>query len=197
MLRRIVVALALLSFSGVFVSSVAAENSRKASDGTAAVSNNNVRTHVFQSDSPSEQLKSAVSQDLRSAKLDQASVRAASTEELDGMELTLQKYQTAFENLSLPQIRQVWPGLDRRRESAFKDVFAYLRSSSAAPKLGFECAPPSVIGDSARVQCRETLAYSDTKGKTKEVKPAMVSILLRKQSNNWIVETMKGAPSAK
>jgi hypothetical protein len=59
-----------------------------------------------------------------------------------------------------------------------------------------ECAPPTVIGDAAKVACRETLAYSDAKGKAKEAKPAKVSISLKKQSDNWVVETMKGLGAA-
>jgi hypothetical protein len=112
------------------------------------------------------------------------------------MELTLQKYRAAFDNLSLPEMRQVWPGLDHRRESALKDVFKFLKASSTAPNLALECAPPTVIGDSAKVACRETLAYSDAKGKAKSAKPAMVSISLKKQSDNWVVEAMKGLGSA-
>jgi hypothetical protein len=50
----------------------------------------------------------------------------------------------------------------------------------------------TVVGDSAKVACRETLAYSDAKGEAKAAKPAMVSISLKKQSDNWVVETMKG-----
>jgi hypothetical protein len=143
-----------------------------------------------------QKLQTAVAKDVHSAQVSKASIRAASSEELDGMELTLQKYRTAFDSLSLPQMRQVWPGLDHRREGALKEVFKFLQQSSAPPNLGLECAPPTVIGDSAKVECRETLAYSDAKGKTKAATPAMVSILLKKQSDNWMVETMKGLGAA-
>src|ERR1035438_1331968 len=134
--------------------------------------------------------------DVRSAQVSNVSIRPASSEELGGMEMTLQKYRTAFDSLSLPQMRQVWPGLDRRRESALKDVFKFLRASSATPNLGLECAPPTVIGESAKIACRETLSYSDAKGKSKTAKAAMVSISLKKQADNWVVDTMKGLGSA-
>lgn len=155
-------------------------------------------TRIFQTDANSRKLQMAVAKDVRSAQVSNASIRAASGDELDGMELTLQKYRIAFDSLSLPQMRQVWPGLDHRRESALKDVFKFLRESSATPNLGLECAPPTVIGDSAKVACRETLAYSDAKGKAKAAKPAMVSISLKKQSqsDNWVVEKMKGLGAA-
>ena len=182
-------------FAGmVLAGSCAAEDGAKTP--IASNADAGVQPRIFQGSANSHKLQTAVAKDVRSAQLSNASIRAASGEELDGMELTLQKYRTAFDSLSLPQMRQVWPGLDRRRESALKDVFKFLRTSSAAPNLGLECAPPTVIGESARIACRETLSYSDAKGKSKTAKAAMVSISLKKQSDNWVVDTMKGLGSA-
>jgi len=173
----------------------AADDGSKAAN-TDANSNGSSQARIFQATTDSAKLQTAVAQDERNAKVSNTSVRTASSEELDGMELTLQKYRTAFDNLSLQQMRQVWPSLDHRREVALKDVFKFLQGSSLTPNLGLACAPPTVSGDSAKVACRETLAYSDAKGKAKSAKPALVSISLKKQSNNWVVETMKGLGSA-
>jgi len=186
--------LALLA-GAVLVGSCVAEDGSGASNATTSL-DTSAQIHIFQSTANSRKLQTAVAKDVRSAQVSNVSVRAASSDELGGMELTLQKYRTAFDSLSLEQMRQVWPGLDHRRESALKDVFKYLRASSAAPNLGLECAPPTVIGDSAKIACRETLAYSDAKGKAKAAKPAMVSISLKKQFDNWVVETMKGLGNA-
>jgi hypothetical protein len=179
----------------VLVGSCAAEDGSKAPN-TAANFDVGAQTRIFQGTANSQKLQTAVAKDQHSAQVSNASIRAASSEEREGMELTLQKYRTAFDNLSLPQMRQVWPGLDHRREGALKNVFKFLQGSSAVPNLVLECAPPTVIGDAAKVACRETLAYSDAKGKAKEAKPAMVSISLKKQSDNWVVETMKGLGAA-
>jgi len=185
----------VLCLGTVLVGSCFAEDG-KVSGKSTDVATAGTRRPIFQSDASSQKLQTAVANDTQSGQLSGASIRAASSEELDGMEQTLDKYRTAFENLSLPQVREVWPGLDRRRASALKDVFAYLRSSKATPQLGLECAPPTVIGDSAKVECRETLAYADAKGKAKAAKPAMVSISLKKQADNWVVDTMKGLGKA-
>ncbi|MGD0507772.1 MAG: hypothetical protein ABSA27_08245 [Terriglobales bacterium] len=186
----------LALFAGVvLVGSCVAEDGSKAPS-TMTNPDTGAQARIFQGTENSQKLRSAVAQDVRNAQVSNASIRPASGEELDGMELTLQKYRTAFDSLSLPQMRQVWPGLDHRRESALNDVFKFLKASSATRNLGLECAPPTVIGDSAKVECRETLAYSDAKGKAKATKPAMVSISLKKQSDNWVVETMKGLGSA-
>ena len=127
----------------------------------------------------------------RAAHMSEASLGAASARELGGMELTLQQYRAAIENLSMVQVRQVWPSLDRRRETALKQAFDYLRAMSSKPKMGLESAPPAVIEEVTKLECRETLRYNDAKGKPQDVKPARVSISLRKQGDNWIVDTMK------
>lgn len=187
----------LTLFAGaVLISSCFAEDGSKASNLTTNDAGAQIR--IFQGTANSRKLQTAVAKDVRSAQVNNASIRAASSDELGGMELTLQQYRSAFDGLSLPQMRQVWPGLDHRREVALKDVFKFLRASSATPNLGLECAPPTVIGDSAKVACRETFAYSDAKGKAKTAKPAMVSISLKKQSQSesWVVETMKGLGNA-
>jgi hypothetical protein len=168
------------------IGSCIAENAEKA---PGADNSAGARPSIFQTERPSQGV--AASTSSRRAQVSEARFRGASSQELGGMELTLQAYRSAIENLSLPQVRQVWPALDHHREAALKETFEYLRSMSATLKLGMECAAPPVTGESAWVECRETLSYTDAKGKTKDVKPAHVSILLRRQSSNWIVETMK------
>ena len=182
-------AFVVLCLGVVLAGSCFAEDGKTSGKSTATEGR---RPRIFQSGASSQKLQIAVANDTRSGQVSGANIRAASSEELDGMEQTLDKYRTAFENLSLPQLRQVWPGLDHRRASALKDVFEYLRSSKATPQLRLQCAPPTVISDSAKVDCREMLAYRDENGKTKEAKPAMISIQLKKQADVWVVETMKG-----
>jgi hypothetical protein len=185
--------LCLTLFAGaVLVGSCVAEDTSKAASATDTNLEVGAQTRIFQGTANSRKLQTAAAKDVRKAQVSNVSIRAASSEEVGGMELTLEKYRSAFDSLSLPQMRQIWPDLDHRRESALKDVFKFLRASSAAPTLGLECAPPTVIGDAAKVACRETLAYRDAKGKAQAAKPALVSISLKKQSDNWVVETMKG-----
>ena|SRR5271165_1949209 len=121
-----------------------------------------------------------------------ATSRAASSEELDGMEQALEKYRAGFENLSLPQVRQAWPTIDRRREAAFKEVFQVFRETSWTRKLGLSCATPTIGGETVSVECEETLTYGDAKGKPKELGPDRVAIVLRSQSGKWVVDDMKG-----
>ncbi len=188
MTRKLASVFIVLSVAVVLIGSGRAENAKKTSD----VDNNaGGRSPIFQTEQSSQGLAVAASTSSHAAQVSNASFRRASSEELGGMELTLQTFRAAIENLSLPQVHQVWPGLDRRREVALKEAFEYLRSMSATPRMGLECVSPTVIGESARVECRESLAYKDAKGKPKVVKPTRVSILLRKQGDNWIVETMK------
>jgi hypothetical protein len=172
----------VLCVAMVLIGSGPAQNMEKTS---AADGKSGARSPIFQP------LGAATSTSMRSAHLSGASIGGGYGEELGGMEMTLQQYRAAIENLSLPQVRQVWPGLDRHREGQLKEAFQYLRSMSSTPRMGLECGAPAVIEESTWVQCRETLTYNDAKGKPKDVKPARVSILLRRQGNNWIVDTMK------
>ncbi len=115
----------------------------------------------------------------------------ASNEEVDGMEKALEQYVVAFENLSLPQVKQVWPDLDQKHTKALKDVFAVFKGT-APPKLGLACAIPKVSADAANVECMETLTYQVGKNKIQHAGPAKISIQMREQSSHWFVQDMKG-----
>jgi len=127
------------------------------------------------------------------AQLSTANFHLASNEEVDGMEQTLEQYVTAFERLSLAEVKQVWPELDQKHSKAFKDVFAAFRQMAAPPRLGLTCAIPKVSEGLANVDCLETVTYEVSKGKTKEAGPAKVSIQLKGESRRWVVQDMKGA----
>ena len=79
----------------------------------------------------SQKFQTVLANDAGSVQLSDANVSADFGGEIDSMERTLDRYRSGFEDLSLPEVRQAWPGLDRRRASALKDVFEYLRTSKA------------------------------------------------------------------
>jgi len=159
--------------------------------GSVANSSNAPRPAIFQRGPGAVQI--VASSAMPGPQLDGSGYRVASDNEVDGMEQTLEKYVAAFENLSLPQVRQVWPGLDRQHEAAFKKVFDGFRQTSWTRRLGLECAVPKVNGDTANVECREILTYGPAKGKVQQMGPARVAILLKGQASNWVVADMKGA----
>jgi hypothetical protein len=108
------------------------------------------------------------------------------------MERTLEQYVTAFERLSLQDVKQVWPDLDPKHSKAFKDVFAAFKGMAAPPRLGLTCEIPKVTEGTANVDCMETVSYEISKGKRKEAGPARVSIQLKEQAGSWVVLDMKG-----
>jgi hypothetical protein len=126
------------------------------------------------------------------AQLSNAGFHLASGEEIDAMEQTLEQYVLAFESLSLPQVKQVWPELDTKHTKAFKEVFEAFKGAPAPPRLTLQCAIPKVTADLANVQCLETVTYSVGKGKTKDAGPAKVEIQLKGQSSHWVLQDMKG-----
>lgn len=129
-----------------------------------------------------------------SAHLSGTDSRLASDQELEEMERTLEGYVTAFENLSLAGLRQVWPDLDRRRATALKDVFAGLKGGSPTRRVDLQCSTPQLTTDSADVQCIETVTYRLGKEKdNRELGPVGVSIQMKSQSGHWIISDMKGS----
>jgi len=117
---------------------------------------------------------------------------AISRDDFAGLEKTLTDYHDAFESLSLSGIYRVWPGLDRRREAAFRGVFKFLQGTASTPRLDLQCTVPVVANLTAAVDCREALTYRQKDQTIKTVGPVRVSILLKKESDIWLVEKMRG-----
>lgn len=150
-----------------------------------------VRPAIFQSSAGSAQPVVA-SISLSNTQLSGSSIHMATTEEVDGMEKTLEQYVVAFESLSLPQVKEIWPELDSKHAKGFKEVFSALKGMPA-PRLGLQCAIPRVSSDTANVECTETITYTVSKGKTKEAGPAKVSIQMKSTAQHWVLQDMKGA----
>ena len=149
-----------------------------------------IRPAIFQRMPQSLQI--VTSQGTSGGQLSSASYHVASDAEVDGMEQTLEQYVVAFESLSLPQIKQVWPEVDSKHAKAFKDVFSAFKGTSPAPRLELQCAIPRVESGTANVECKETVTYAVGRGKTKEAGPIKVSIELKGQASRWVVRDMKG-----
>jgi hypothetical protein len=148
-----------------------------------------VRPPIFQSGPHA--LQDVASPGVSYAQLGGANFHLASSEEVAGMERALEQYVVAFESLSLPQVRQVWPDLDQKHTKALKDVFAVFKGT-AAPQLGLACAIPRVSADAANVECMETVTYHVGKNKIQHAGPAKISIQMKEHASHWVVQDMKG-----
>jgi hypothetical protein len=191
MLRQSVRFLEILCFFAILT---AMGNAQLGMDNTGVArggNNDTARPRIFQSSAI--QTPQLVTSGNSSGEVANASFRFASGEELEGMEKTLEKYTSAFENLSLPQIREIWPNLDRQHEAAFKKVFAGFRETGYSRNLSLECAIPKIVGETANLECLETVTYGKPKGKMQQAGPSKVAISLRGESRNWVVTDMKGA----
>jgi hypothetical protein len=117
--------------------------------------------------------------------------RTASADDVNLIGDTLQTYRDGFNGRNLSAVKQVWPSLDSKRETKFKEVFEFFRKDSLTPHLGLSCATPGMAGDQASVRCFQTLAYSDKKGKCHHVQPVTVSIQMERGAQAWVIESMK------
>ena len=116
--------------------------------------------------------------------------RTASSEDTRLIGDALQSYRSAFNSSNLVAIKHAWPLVDDKREAKFKEVFEFFRKDSLTPNLALRCALPAVAGDQANVDCFQTLAYADKKGKCHEVQPAEVSIHMERVSQAWVIQGM-------
>jgi hypothetical protein len=155
-----------------------------------STANGQTRPTILQAKGP-EKLQLAAPRQLRTEHQGTIISAASSANEFDGVEKTLAGYRSAFEAMSLSQMSEVWPGLDRRHQAAFKGVFAFLRKTSSAPRLDLECTAPTMAGQTVSIECREAVTYTGEDRKLETVGPVRVSIQLRKQSDNWVIEGMK------
>lgn len=171
MFKRVFCVVKVLSVALMFASLCVAEDASPASDQEAANANAHPRI-----------LRLAGSQSIHSLAYD----------EFEGLERTLRAYQSAFDNLSLSEMRQVWPALDHKRERAFQGVFRFLGKEAWTHRLDLACSDPTVSGTTAAVACTEMVTYGRADRKPQVAGPARIAIYLRRQNNTWIVESMKG-----
>jgi hypothetical protein len=181
MTNRVLQAVKVLLIGLALVTLCVAENVKPATDSDAA--NTNQHSRILQQ-APAPELLIVRAETLNSG--------AISRDDFDGLERTLTDYQDAFESLSLSGIYKVWPGLDQRREAAFRGVFKFLQGTNSTPRLDLQCTVPVVANLTASVDCREALTYRSKDQKIKTVGPVRVSILLKKESDIWLVEKMRG-----
>ena len=116
--------------------------------------------------------------------------RTASSEDTRLIGDALQSYRSAFNGRNLAAVKQAWPAVDDKRQAKFKEVFEFFRKDSLTPNLALRCALPAVAGNQANVDCFQTLAYSDKKGKCHQVQPAEISIHMERASQTWVIQGM-------
>ncbi len=116
--------------------------------------------------------------------------RSASSNDINLIGNTLQGYRSAFNGSNLVAVKQAWPSVDSKRQAKFKEVFEFFHKDSLTPNLALRCAVPTVAGNQANVNCFQTLAYSDKKGKCHQVQPAEISIHMERASESWVIEGM-------
>ena len=121
----------------------------------------------------------------------QAILPAPASTDFDGMERTLAGYQRAYETMSLKELFAVWPDIDPRREAALREVFKFLSKTPSTPRLDLECTAPSVVNTTVNIQCKQALTWQEDR-KPKTVGPVRVGILLKKQADDWVIQSIKG-----
>jgi serine/threonine protein kinase len=108
----------------------------------------------------------------------------------------IDSFKAAYELRNTDELTKVWPSLggNVKQKNALDSIFRLTQKVV----LQDQCAePPSVAGDTARYQCRETVTYTSG-GRTNKFPTQAVEFVCKKTSTGWVVagHVVKATPPA-
>ncbi len=96
-------------------------------------------------------------------------------------------FQRAYHDRDLDELVKVWPSLDRdkKKKDTFKKLFKKVNGITIQDQCG---DPVSVVGDTSRYLCSETVVYISNKKNEPPPKPSTVEFVCRKTADGWVVD---------
>jgi len=101
----------------------------------------------------------------------------------------LSRLSSAYATQLVEEVKKEWVGMTREQERALKNVFSNQGLKAVAVDYG-ACNPAQISGDSAIINCTETMSW--TANGRREKHPLDVAINLKKVSGTWRVNTKMG-----
>jgi serine/threonine-protein kinase len=109
------------------------------------------------------------------------------TQDSEAVRTALRSYEDAYASMDIGVLQKVWPSLSRDQVKNLKDGFR----GAQAVKVSLECGDPALSGDTARVRCEQSMAYTRD-GRRQPSQTVSVAILLRKGANGtWLVDKVQ------
>jgi hypothetical protein len=109
----------------------------------------------------------------------------AAARDEDLVQQVLQRYRLAYDGLSAPSARAVWPGVD---EAALQRAFDGLQSQ----RLTFSECRVEVRGNSGSAVCRGSARYVTKIGSREpRIEPRVWNFRLRKVADDWQIESAR------
>jgi serine/threonine protein kinase len=101
---------------------------------------------------------------------------------------TLHSYEDAYASMDIGELQKVWPSLSKDQIKKLKEGF---RGAQAVKVNLKDCSAPTLGGDSAQVNCSQSMVYTRD-GKRQPPQSNSVAILLKKAANgSWLVDKVQ------
>ncbi|HZU23522.1 MAG TPA: PEGA domain-containing protein, partial [Terriglobales bacterium] len=108
--------------------------------------------------------------------------------DLQAMEDIVGRYKAANEHLSPDELQAVMPVSKERRQS----ILDIAKEYSAVTYTISNCEVPSINGDAAQYVCRQSVMYTDRKGKRVSGGNGTVVFSFRRAGGNWALQDVRG-----
>lgn len=105
----------------------------------------------------------------------------------NGIDNAVARLEDAYASESLDEMLKAWPSMDKQQQSGVLDLF----KRASALEVTYQCADPSITGNTASVNCTQTT--TETRGtKRQRPQPAQIVMGLKKTGSIWVVDSVRG-----
>ena len=96
------------------------------------------------------------------------------------------RYKTALEARDLGALKQIWPGLAGRQETAIRNEFENARAIA----VDLQGLTPVASNDTAIVTCRRNYAVTTVDGHTLKTATRM-TVTLNRRNGSWVIDDIR------
>jgi hypothetical protein len=104
-----------------------------------------------------------------------------------GIHEAIIRLQDAYASETIDEMVKAWPSIDKKQKEGVNLGF----KRANALKVTYECADPSITGNTASINCTQT--KTETRGGKRQPPESFpVAIGLKKVSNGWVIDSVRG-----
>jgi hypothetical protein len=103
-----------------------------------------------------------------------------------GLAETMARYKSALESRDIGALKQIWPALAGRQESAIRNEFDNARSIA----VDLQNVSPVVTNNMAIVTCRRDYSVTTTDGRTLKTATRM-TVTLTRRNGSWLIDNIR------
>jgi serine/threonine-protein kinase len=103
-----------------------------------------------------------------------------------GLNEIMGRYKGALESRDMSALKQIWPGLGGRQETAIRNEFENARSIAVT----LQGITPVVSNNTATVTCRRSYAVTTVDGRTLQTATRMI-VTLNRTNGSWVIDNIR------